>query len=76
MHLNQVDIRKLMPHRHTMVMIDAITELESGKRIVARKAITATESCYLDIPDDAKPRDFAYPQSLILESFTFPQADI
>jgi 3-hydroxyacyl-[acyl-carrier-protein] dehydratase len=69
MHLTQVDIKKILPHRYSMAMVDAVSELESGVRIVAHKAITVTEACYADIADDADARDYAYPQSLIVESF-------
>ncbi|HEV2636503.1 MAG TPA: hypothetical protein VGX23_15240 [Actinocrinis sp.] len=62
-------IRGILPHRHPILMVDRIDELEYYDRIVAVKAVTGSEPCYAGIPDTADPRRFAYPRSLMVESF-------
>jgi len=41
--LNYQDIIKLLPHRYPFLLVDRITELEPGKRIVGLKNVTANE---------------------------------
>ncbi len=67
--LDQAMIRSLLPHRHPMVLLDRVDHIEPGVRAVASKAITATEPCYRDLADAAPPWAYAYPVSLLLESF-------
>lgn len=43
MILDTVEIQKILPHRHPFLLVDQITELEDGKRIVGVKSVTATE---------------------------------
>lgn len=41
--LNYKDIAKILPHRYPFLLVDRITELEPGKRIVGIKNVTADE---------------------------------
>jgi beta-hydroxyacyl-ACP dehydratase FabZ len=41
--LTYKDIIKILPHRHPFLFVDAITELESGERIVGIKNVTINE---------------------------------
>jgi len=41
--LNYQDIIKLLPHRYPFLLVDRITELEPGKRIIGYKNVTANE---------------------------------
>lgn len=41
--LSNMEIQKILPHRYPMLLIDKITEMEAGKRIVAIKNVTANE---------------------------------
>lgn len=41
--LTYVDIIKILPHRHPFLLVDAITELELGERIVGIKNVTINE---------------------------------
>ncbi|MEJ2853327.1 MULTISPECIES: 3-hydroxyacyl-ACP dehydratase FabZ family protein [unclassified Saccharothrix] len=61
-------LKALLPHRHPMLQVDRVLEVDPGRRIVAVKAVTATEPCYADLPDDAPHAAHAYPVSLLLES--------
>ena len=38
--LNKDEIKKILPHREPMLLIDAVLELERGKRVVAIKKLT------------------------------------
>ncbi len=40
------EIMKLLPHRYPMLLVDRILELESGKRIVGLKNVTANEQFF------------------------------
>ena len=40
------EIMKLLPHRFPMLMVDRVVELDSEKRIVAIKNISADEPCF------------------------------
>ncbi|MCF8060941.1 MAG: 3-hydroxyacyl-ACP dehydratase FabZ [Deltaproteobacteria bacterium] len=37
------DIKKILPHRYPFLLVDRITELELGKRIVGFKCVTVNE---------------------------------
>jgi 3-hydroxyacyl-[acyl-carrier-protein] dehydratase len=67
--LGHADILKLLPQRWPMLLVDRVVGLESGRSITALKAVTASESCYQGLPDDLPPERYAYPISLVLESF-------
>jgi beta-hydroxyacyl-ACP dehydratase FabZ len=41
--LNYKDIAKILPHRYPFLLVDRITELELGKRVVGIKNVTANE---------------------------------
>ena len=40
------EIMKLLPHRYPMLLIDRILELESGKRVVGLKNVSANEQFF------------------------------
>lgn len=62
-------IRRLLPHGHPVLLVDRVLAVQPGESIVAAKAITFGEPCYADVPPDAAPEQYAYPASLLLESF-------
>ena len=41
--LNIQDIERIIPHRFPFLLVDRVTEMELGKRIVAIKNVTANE---------------------------------
>ncbi len=43
MLLGSHQIQKIIPHRYPFLLVDAITELEPGKRIVGLKSVTVNE---------------------------------
>jgi 3-hydroxyacyl-[acyl-carrier-protein] dehydratase len=67
--LSHHEIKSLLPHRHPMLLIDAVRELHLGSHIVAIKNITGNEPCYAGLDEQAGPRSLAYPGTLIIESF-------
>ena len=40
------EIMKILPHRYPMLLVDRVLEIESGKRIVAIKNVTANEQFF------------------------------
>ncbi|MFF0149230.1 3-hydroxyacyl-[acyl-carrier-protein] dehydratase [Amycolatopsis sulphurea] len=62
--LDAADIRRLLPHRYPILLVDRVTELAAGARLTATKAVTGNEFCYA-----ADTAGTAYPVSLLLESW-------
>ncbi|MEV0677500.1 3-hydroxyacyl-ACP dehydratase [Actinosynnema sp. NPDC050436] len=56
-------IRRTIPHRYPVLLVDRVTEVEPGRRIVALKAVSGREPCYADGSEQA------YPVGLLLESW-------
>lgn len=46
MTLNIDEIKKIIPHRYPFLLVDKITELEVGKRVVGVKNVTANEEFF------------------------------
>jgi beta-hydroxyacyl-ACP dehydratase FabZ len=44
--LNYEEIIKILPHRYPFLLVDRITELEPGKRVVGLKNVTANEAFF------------------------------
>lgn len=44
--LNITEIMKLLPHRYPMLLVDRILEIESGKRVVGLKNVSANEQFF------------------------------
>lgn len=44
--LNSKEIRNLLPHRYPFLMVDRVTEIEPGKRIVGLKNLTINEEFF------------------------------
>jgi 3-hydroxyacyl-[acyl-carrier-protein] dehydratase len=61
------DIAAVLPHRHPMLLVDRVVELEPGASVLATKAVTATEPWFRG----ADPADPAteYPPVLVIESW-------
>jgi 3-hydroxyacyl-[acyl-carrier-protein] dehydratase len=62
-------IRSLLPHGHPMLLVDRLVALEPGRSGVGVKAVTLSDSSYSRLDRDVAPRAYAYPTSLLLESF-------
>jgi len=67
--LNHAELRAVLPHRYPMLLVDAVRSIEPGESIVAVKNVTGTEPCYADLSETAESVGYAYPRSLIIESF-------
>lgn len=69
MLLSHRQIRDILPHRHPLLLVDAITSMEPWERITGIKTVTGTETCYAHIPEGSPPEAYAYPMCLMMESF-------
>ncbi|MBE1491990.1 hotdog family protein [Plantactinospora soyae] len=63
------EIRKVVPHRYPILLLDRVVELVPGERLTAQKAVSCTEPCYEGLDEKAVDRDYAYPATLIVESW-------
>ena len=62
-------IRAMLPQAAPMVLLDRVQVLEPGRSLRALKAVSGSEPCYQDVPAGLPERRYAYPRSLLLESF-------
>jgi 3-hydroxyacyl-[acyl-carrier-protein] dehydratase len=68
------DLYSLLPHRHPVLLVDRIIEESLTARgseswMVALKAVTASEPCYAGVEEGSPASAYAYPATLVLESF-------
>jgi 3-hydroxyacyl-[acyl-carrier-protein] dehydratase len=66
--LGHAELKTLLPHRHPMLLVDAVRSIEDAQ-IVGMKNVTGNEPCYGHVGERSGTRGYAYPCSLILESF-------
>jgi len=67
--LGYEQIRAILPHGPQMVLVDQAEVSEDGRTLRAVKAVSGTEPCYQHLPASLPRERFAYPLSLIIESF-------
>lgn len=67
--LDFAQIRRTLPHGPEMVLLDRVEFLKPAVEICAIKAISGAEPCYFGLGSQATIEDYAYPASLVLESF-------
>ncbi|MBX7553609.1 beta-hydroxyacyl-ACP dehydratase [Streptomyces sp. tea 10] len=67
--IGQREIRARLPHRFPMLLVDRLTEVVPGERLVALKAVSCNEPWYEKQGPDSAEEDFAYPSSLLVESW-------
>lgn len=67
--LSHSQIKHILPHRYPMLLVDAVHTVEPGVHITAIKNITGNEACFAHLVDTIPPAGYAYPQTLIIESF-------
>jgi 3-hydroxyacyl-[acyl-carrier-protein] dehydratase len=63
------EIRAILPHDVPMVLVDQVVRLEPGVSLSAVKAISGSEPCYAGVPEGLPKARYAYPTSLLIESF-------
>lgn len=63
------EIRRVLPQAAPMVLIDRVEWLDPGRALRAVKAISGSEPCYQHLPAGLPRARYAYPASLVLESF-------
>ncbi|WP_308378029.1 3-hydroxyacyl-ACP dehydratase [Streptomyces sp. ISL-98] len=62
-------IKSTIPHRGQILLVDRATDVVPGVSLTAYKAISGNEPCYAPLGDEAAASDYAYPISLVLESW-------
>jgi 3-hydroxyacyl-[acyl-carrier-protein] dehydratase len=62
-------VRQFLPQGHPMMLVDRVVRLEPGVSVVGIKAITGSELCYRHLAGGLAPERYAYPASLLFESF-------
>ncbi|MER6618224.1 3-hydroxyacyl-ACP dehydratase FabZ family protein [Streptomyces xantholiticus] len=65
----QRDIRARLPHRFPMLLVDRVVDVVPGERLTALKAVTCNEPWYEKLGPQTPEEDFAYPKSLLVESW-------
>ena len=67
--ISHSEIKQILPHRFPMLLVDSVLAIENGKQIHAVKNVTGNESCYARLLDNSPRTAYAYPCSLVIESF-------
>ena len=67
--MNVAEVKRILPHRYPMLLVDRVVEIVAGERVRARKAVTANEPWYGALPDGATVAEHAYPPVLLVESW-------
>ncbi len=62
--LNSDEIKKIIPHRYPMLLVDRVVSLEEGKKVHARKNVTSNEPFF----QGHFPAEQVMPGVLIIES--------
>ncbi|MEU8961411.1 3-hydroxyacyl-ACP dehydratase [Streptomyces sp. NPDC048491] len=62
-------IKNTIPHRGEILLVDRVTNVMPGGSLTAYKAVSGNEPCYARLGQDATVRDYAYPTSLVVESW-------
>lgn len=62
------EIRRLLPHRYPMLLVDRVTDLVPARSVTATKAVTGNEPWFAGLPAGPGPGP-AYPEALLLESW-------
>ncbi|MEU1883539.1 hypothetical protein ABZ470_40050 [Streptosporangium sp. NPDC020072] len=63
------EIKRFIPHRYPILLLDQVTEVSPGRSLTAIKAVTCNEPYYRRVGADAGPRGHHYPSLLLLESW-------
>jgi 3-hydroxyacyl-[acyl-carrier-protein] dehydratase len=67
--VSYTEIKKILPHRYPMLLVDAVVSVNESS-LIARKNITSNEPCFAGLNDTTTMNDYAYPSTLIIESFS------
>ncbi|MBP0455069.1 hypothetical protein J5Y04_36960 [Kitasatospora sp. RG8] len=67
--LDHAAIRDLLPVRHPMLLVDQVVSVVPGREICAVKAVSGSEPCYQGLPEGLGGDRYAYPRTLVFESF-------
>ncbi|MFP3989084.1 3-hydroxyacyl-ACP dehydratase [Streptomyces sp. E11-3] len=62
-------IKNTIPHRGPILLVERVGEVVPGERMTTYKAISANEPVYAGLGQDAAATDYAYPTSLVIESW-------
>jgi 3-hydroxymyristoyl/3-hydroxydecanoyl-(acyl carrier protein) dehydratase len=67
--LEHGQIQAMLPQRYPMLLLDRALHVTPGIAMTAVKAVSATDPCYRSVPAGAPPEAYAFPVSLLVESF-------
>ncbi|MEV6958253.1 beta-hydroxyacyl-ACP dehydratase [Streptomyces sp. NPDC051207] len=67
--LSPAEVRATLPHRYPMLLVDRVLEMDD-ERIRAVKAVTLNEPWYARLAEPAGQDELAYPDFLLVESWT------
>ncbi|MGV9319644.1 3-hydroxyacyl-ACP dehydratase FabZ family protein [Streptomyces sp. NPDC003660] len=62
-------VKNTIPHRGEILLVDRVTQVAPGESLTALKAVSGNEPCYAPLGHDATAADYAYPISLVIESW-------
>jgi 3-hydroxyacyl-[acyl-carrier-protein] dehydratase len=63
------ELRRLLPHRYPILLVDRVLDVVPGEHIRTVKAVTGNEPWYADLGDEVTDEELAYPSTLLVESW-------
>ena len=61
--IRHADIRLILPHRHPMLLVDAVLGVEEGRAVKAIKSVSRNEPCFAPLARELPHTAFEYPPS-------------
>ncbi|MFJ9178080.1 3-hydroxyacyl-ACP dehydratase FabZ family protein [Streptomyces sp. NPDC102360] len=62
-------VKATIPHRGEILLVDRVADVRPGESLTTYKAVSGNEPCYAPLGQDAAAEDYAYPVSLVIESW-------
>lgn len=69
MNVTLPQLRRLLPHRYPILLVDRVLDVVPGEHIATVKAVTCNEPWYADLGDEVTDEELAYPSTLLVESW-------
>lgn len=67
--MDVAQVQAALPQRYPLLLVDRVVRMDPGRSIETIKAVTVSDPCYSGVPAGAPLDAYAYPVSLLIESF-------
>jgi 3-hydroxyacyl-[acyl-carrier-protein] dehydratase len=67
---SMVNVRDLLPHRPPILLADRVVSYVAGERAATEFTVRTSQPCFWGLPSEMDRQACAYPDTLVVESFT------